>query len=655
MSTCGEIRQLVGVLKRTQDEEYGLCLTERTWITILHQLNSRIKLFHTIDGRNFLTKEQVNKEIINELEAHSGRILISELSAIMDIDAHIIESRTADLIGQDVNSENPNRIMGLPGEVISYSYIIRVAREIQDVMEERGFTTLIELSRKFDLPTHLVSNIVDKHMCNVHKDGETIYTDVYLEKFRAKIRGYCNALIRPVTVNVASAKLNLAESIFVFLLEGLIISSKVMGSFVVSEGVFVPSCFVRAQDTYITTFFEQNGYVEWGFIKQIGISDPELYVESKFKEASHSDGISISESLFLQIKAAIDGAISDSSWVDLNFYLPVSVNQKEIEAIMAPFIKGKPACLLQNAIYVVSNDFKKHCFFKLELIIMKKAEEEALRIESLQSFVASRTPVVSKQHEQCNSLTKVSRAACSFEVGAREVKTKNMKRKYVANKKENIGEKKEEGLIERFTDHNSIMSVLLTTDPVSTFADDLHFVLSDDPVSELPSELIDGILLLLSEDINKLYSDCIITALSRMANVTIKKRDYTGVKTLLKNTIMDIQLIERGILAINSDSLRPELLKHLMHKHASLFINNICHLIAVDEDLQWPNANLPQFGCSPNAGTLAKFGYNDTESRLSPKKKVDDQMLDEFDWIAFNLSDLGKFTLIHILFFSSWF
>ncbi|VEL19305.1 unnamed protein product [Protopolystoma xenopodis] len=499
-------------------------------------------------------------------------------------------------------------------------------------MEERGFTTIIDITRKFDLPTHLVSKIVNKHMSNVQKDGENIYTDAYLDEFRAKIRGLCTPLIGPVTVNVASAKLNLDEHIFIFLLKRLIISGEVMGILVASEGVFVPSCFVRAQDTYITTFFEQNGYVEWGFIKQLGIRDPGLYVGSKLKEASHSEGISISESLFLQIKSAINEATSDSSWVDLNNYLPVNVNQKEIEALVAPLIKGKPACLLQNAMYVVSNDFKKHCFSKLELIIMNKAEEEALRIESLQSVVASTTPIVSEQDEQCNSLTKVSKAACGFELDAREVKTKNTKRKYVANKDENIGEKRE-GLIERFTDQDSIMSVPLTTDPVSAFSDDFHFLLTDESATELPSDLIDGILLLLSEDIKKLYSDCIIAALARMANATIKNRDYTGIKTLLKNTIMDIQLMERGILAIDSDSLRPEILKHLMRNHASLFINNICHLIALDEHLQWPNAS-----------TSAKF-----ESRLSHKKKGDDQMLDEFDWIAFNLSKSGKFTLIHIL------
>ncbi|VEL11200.1 unnamed protein product [Protopolystoma xenopodis] len=139
-----------------------------------------------------------------------------------------------------------------------------------------------------------------------------------------------------------------------------------------------------------------------------------------------------------------------------------------------------------------------------------------------------------------------------------------------------------------------------------------------------------------------------------MANVTVKKTDYTAAKSIFQNTIMEIQLIERGILAINSDSLRPELLKHLMREHASLFINCICHLIARDEDLQWPNANPPQIGCSPKASSSAKIGYNVTENRFSVKKKGDDQMLDKGEadeWDALNFSIVGKFTLIHILFF----
>ena len=50
-----------------------------------------LNVVHTIDGKDFLTAKQVEKEIYDELYVHEGRINIVKLQTLLNIDISHIE------------------------------------------------------------------------------------------------------------------------------------------------------------------------------------------------------------------------------------------------------------------------------------------------------------------------------------------------------------------------------------------------------------------------------------------------------------------------------------------------------------------------------------------------------------------------------------
>ncbi|KAH9591471.1 E3 UFM1-protein ligase 1, partial [Schistosoma haematobium] len=176
---------------------------------------SPLSVFST-DGRSYLTRNELDKEIRDEVEAHSGRITLTELASNLDVDFDIIESRVTELITLDAQNKSPCRLISIPSEVVNSSYVRRVAHEILDRLEEHGQTSIGELTVIFNLPTTFLSSIMQEYqstLFHVHKYGEKYFTDTFLNATKAKIRGYFTGVIRPVTLSSVASKLQVPENL----------------------------------------------------------------------------------------------------------------------------------------------------------------------------------------------------------------------------------------------------------------------------------------------------------------------------------------------------------------------------------------------------------------------------------------------------------
>lgn len=68
-------------------------LSERNCIEIINKLidSGLLSVVHTIDGKDFLTFKQLEKEIYDELYVHEGRINIVKLQTLLNVDISHIE------------------------------------------------------------------------------------------------------------------------------------------------------------------------------------------------------------------------------------------------------------------------------------------------------------------------------------------------------------------------------------------------------------------------------------------------------------------------------------------------------------------------------------------------------------------------------------
>jgi hypothetical protein len=98
-----------------------------------------IELLFTTDGKEYLTHDQLRREIEDELLVN-GRINLVEVSKILNVDLQKIQP-----IAEQIASED-TKITFILGQLISYDYIIRIASEINERLSQNGEINVSELT-----------------------------------------------------------------------------------------------------------------------------------------------------------------------------------------------------------------------------------------------------------------------------------------------------------------------------------------------------------------------------------------------------------------------------------------------------------------------------------------------------------------------------
>ena len=139
-------------------------LSERNCVEIVSKLIELklIDVFYTNDGKEYVTPQQLSKEISDELYLHGGRIsltginhiakinlqniiacsvcLYTDLVPILNIGLQAIESRAQDLV------QSRPEIHLVAGQLIDDDYMDRCVEEINETLQQNGQITLGWLS-----------------------------------------------------------------------------------------------------------------------------------------------------------------------------------------------------------------------------------------------------------------------------------------------------------------------------------------------------------------------------------------------------------------------------------------------------------------------------------------------------------------------------
>lgn len=76
MSDWAEVRRLAADFQRLQAASTAHRLSERNCVELVSRLVDRklVEVVYTLDGKEYVTPEQLEREIKNELTAHGGRM-----------------------------------------------------------------------------------------------------------------------------------------------------------------------------------------------------------------------------------------------------------------------------------------------------------------------------------------------------------------------------------------------------------------------------------------------------------------------------------------------------------------------------------------------------------------------------------------------------
>ena len=130
-------------------------LSEKNCIEIVSKLIELklIDVFYTNDGKEYVTPQQLSREISDELIMHGGRIHLTELVPLLNISLHAIETRA-----QEIVQCSPDIHM-VAGQLINDTYLNTIVEEINETLQQNGQLSIQELTKQYELSSDFLLQV----------------------------------------------------------------------------------------------------------------------------------------------------------------------------------------------------------------------------------------------------------------------------------------------------------------------------------------------------------------------------------------------------------------------------------------------------------------------------------------------------------------
>ncbi len=134
ISDMDDIAELFASLAAAQTQQVAQRLMERNIVDLVQKLRDQgLQLYPTKDGKEYVTPEQVEREILDAIAAHGGRMQVRSLDDELNIPQEIVDSTLDRLLA---SSRGKMRVM--EGDIISSAYLDTICEEINSQLAEAG-------------------------------------------------------------------------------------------------------------------------------------------------------------------------------------------------------------------------------------------------------------------------------------------------------------------------------------------------------------------------------------------------------------------------------------------------------------------------------------------------------------------------------------
>nr|XP_037857035.1 E3 UFM1-protein ligase 1 [Chlorocebus sabaeus] len=586
-----EIRRLAADFQRAQFAEATQRLSERNCIEIVNKLiaQKQLEVVHTLDGKEYITPAQISKEMRDELHVRGGRVNIVDLQQVINVDLIHIENRIGDII------KSEKHVQLVLGQLIDENYLDRLAEEVNDKLQESGQVTISELCKTYDLPGNFLTQALTQRLgriINGHIDLDNrgvIFTEAFVARHKARIRGLFSAITRPTAVNSLISKYGFQEQLLYSVLEELVNSGRLRGTVVggrQDKAVFVPDIYSRTQSTWVDSFFRQNGYLEFDALSRLGIPDAVSYIKKRYKTTQllFLKAACVGQGLVDQVEASVEEAISSGTWVDIAPLLPTSLSVEDaailLQQVMRAFSKQASAVVFSDTV-VVSEKFINDCTELFRELMHQKAEKEMknnpvhlITEEDLKQISTLESISTSKKDKKDERRRKATEGSGSVRGGgggnAREYKIKKVKKK---------GRKDDDSDDETQSSHTGKKKPEISF----MFQDEIEDFLRKH-IQDAPEEFISELAEYLIKPLNKTYLEVVRSVFmssTTSASGTGRKRTIKDLQEDVSNLYNNIRLFEKG-MKFFADDTQAALTKHLLKSVCTDITNLIFNFLASD-------------------------------------------------------------------------
>ncbi|XP_009203954.1 E3 UFM1-protein ligase 1 isoform X2 [Papio anubis] len=525
----------------------------------------------------------------DELHVRGGRVNIVDLQQVINVDLIHIENRIGDII------KSEKHVQLVLGQLIDENYLDRLAEEVNDKLQESGQVTISELCKTYDLPGNFLTQALTQRLGRIisgHIDLDNrgvIFTEAFVARHKARIRGLFSAITRPTAVNSLISKYGFQEQLLYSVLEELVNSGRLRGTVVggrQDKAVFVPDIYSRTQSTWVDSFFRQNGYLEFDALSRLGIPDAVSYIKKRYKTTQllFLKAACVGQGLVDQVEASVEEAISSGTWVDIAPLLPTSLSVEDaailLQQVMRAFSKQASAVVFSDTV-VVSEKFINDCTELFRELMHQKAEKEMknnpvhlITEEDLKQISTLESVSTSKKDKKDERRRKATEGSGSVRGGgggnAREYKIKKVKKK---------GRKDDDSDDETQSSHTGKKKPEISF----MFQDEIEDFLRKH-IQDAPEEFISELAEYLIKPLNKTYLEVVRSVFmssTTSASGTGRKRTIKDLQEEVSNLYNNIRLFEKG-MKFFADDTQAALTKHLLKSVCTDITNLIFNFLASD-------------------------------------------------------------------------
>lgn len=630
-----EVKKLAMDFQRTQQMSSVQKLSERNCVDIVKRLIEMklLDVIFTNDGKEYLTGDQLTREIENELYAAGGRVAISELVGLLNVDYSHIEAKAHQLVRTASGGEAVSLVLE---QLISRDFKDALAAEIDLHLQEAGTVAVSELSKSYDLPAEFLLNLLEERLDvlvkgKLDREARVLYTHDYLARFEAKVIGVFSALTRPIALQTVVNRYGIAEKILTATLETLLSRRRILGT--VSGPTFIPEVYSKTQQEYVVSFYKHNRYLDYSTLAKLGISNGRAFLEKKFGGGSGGTNSSSSELIYLnqcavdrllafQIETTAEEVVASGSFAHLLDILPSVLTAADAELLIRRTLETggnkalleKECVLLEDGGILVSRQFLERAkeFFAEE---RQKRAEAALRNGHLLAYFSKTAAATKNQASFLKSAIEEKHSkgggdtegpstggkkggkkgsggggGGSGNAQGREVKTKAVKKKYKTGGKGGRGggdddddddqnsSSKKSLVFMSLEEITQLLSKKLAAERKGT-ANRNEEMEGGGGGEEVSEALVEGVAALIAEDLQRAYEatarEVFVSASAAAAANQPKRLSFAELQKATVEAYAQILLFDKGIQVFESADLKSKLVRYLQRTLCADLVNSL--------------------------------------------------------------------------------
>ncbi|GET93791.1 hypothetical protein, conserved [Leishmania tarentolae] len=274
-----ELSELVQRFQSLQREQVSNEITERNAVEIVNVLIKKnlIDLLFTTDAKEYLTWDELKREVVDEVLANGGRLNVVDLPGLLSVHISQVER-----VLPSVLEENPTLILE-GGELMTDGYLDALVLAAGDLLKEQGSLAVSQFASMNQLSSHFAKSLLNKAMERGRIDAvmqdASLYTKQFVKLQRMLLRAGLLAAEEPVRLDAFYRR----NKLFAPLLSTVVaeVCNELPGRF---EGlnIYVPLLYETKRTAEVENLYASNGYVEYTPLQRQGISNPRQYLMERY-------------------------------------------------------------------------------------------------------------------------------------------------------------------------------------------------------------------------------------------------------------------------------------------------------------------------------------------------------------------------------------